>query len=134
MKLSSSELLELAKRVLNAFKHYECFVFEKSELDKVKKLLEDAGLRKHVVVRRADPRYEEIYIILPWQQTFETECVNYVTKLVAEGKVNKNYYKKNRNLMILQCIKHMEREKVKEIISLLENYIERGASSGASTE
>ncbi len=121
--MSNEELYRLAERVLNAFKHYECFVFEREELDLVKKLVNEAGLKKHVVIRRADPRYEYIYIMLPWRIEFENECVAYVKKLVAEGKINHNYYKKNKNIMISQCIKHKEREKVKEIINILENYI-----------
>lgn len=123
MNVSSRELLELAKRVLEAFKHYECFVFEKNELKLVKKLVNETDLQKHVVIRKADPRYEHIYIMLPWRIEFESECINYVKKLLAEGKVNHNYYKQNKIIMILQCIKHKEREEVKEIIKILETYI-----------
>ena len=124
--MSNEKLLELAKRVLNAFKHFECFVFEREEYDLVRKLLEETGLKRHVVVRKADPRYEHIYIILPWRYEFENECTAYVKKLLADGKINHNYYKKYKNIMISQCIKHMEREKVKEIINILEKYVRGG--------
>ncbi|RLG81384.1 MAG: hypothetical protein DRO13_01340 [Thermoprotei archaeon] len=127
MKLaqSNSELLELAKRMLNAFKHFECFIFEKRELEAVKKLLRETGLNRHLLLRRADPRYEHIYVLLPWRIEFEQECLASVKRLLAEGRVDQDYYKKNYKLLITQCIKHFEREKVKEVISILRDYINR---------
>jgi hypothetical protein len=125
MSVSNNELYELAKRMLNAFKHYECFIFEKREYKLVRRLLEETGLNKHVVLRRADPRYEYLYILLPWRIEFEDECVAYVKKLLAEGMISREQYKKNANILINQCIKHKEREKVREIINILENYIKK---------
>ncbi len=119
----SSNDLDLANRILKAFKRFECFVFEKDELEKVKKFIHSSGLYKLVLLRRADPRYEYIYILMPWSIDFEQICVSQVKKLLADGRINHEQYRKYYLLMIDQCIRHYERERVKEIISFLEKYI-----------
>ncbi|OYT37759.1 MAG: hypothetical protein B6U89_06885 [Desulfurococcales archaeon ex4484_58] len=118
-----SEKIDLAKRILNAFKHFECFVFESSELKKVKEVLNDTGLNKLVVMKKADPRYDHIYILLPWNIEFEQECVSKVKELLASRRINNDYYKKNYLLLIDQCVKHHIKERVKEIINVLQRYI-----------
>jgi len=121
--MSSSGYVELAKRMINAFKHFQCFVFEREEFEPVKKLINDLGLNKHVVIRKADPRYDYIYIVIPNYIDIESECVNYVDKLLAEGKINHNMYKKNKEVLIRQCMNHKGLERIKEVINILEQYL-----------
>ncbi|MET1160793.1 MAG: hypothetical protein ABWW65_07525 [Thermoprotei archaeon] len=118
-----SKLQELAKRMINAFKHYECFVFEKSELELVRELLKRLDLNKKLLMRRADPRYEDIYILLPWRLEFEQECLAEINRMRSEKRIDEDIYAKYYKVMILQCIKHHEREELKEVISTLEKYI-----------
>lgn len=117
--------ISLAKRMLSAFKHFECFVFEKNELSTVKNLLDETGLTRLVYVGTADPRYREIYIVLPWRLEFEQECQSRIQRLYAERRIDEESYKKNKLLLITQCIKHMERERAREIINILEKYIKQ---------
>ncbi|MEM1676013.1 MAG: hypothetical protein QXX35_00720 [Desulfurococcaceae archaeon] len=123
--MNTDEKIELAKRILNAFKQFECFVFERNEYNNVKSLLDEIGLTRLVYIGLADPRYREIYIVLPWRLEFEQECQSRIQRLYAERKISEENYKKNRLLMITQCIKHFERERTREIINILEKYIKR---------
>jgi len=121
----ASQDIDLAKRILEAFKHFDCFVFEKDELENVRDFINRSGLNKLVLLRKADPRYEQIYILLPWSLDFEQICISRVKQILAEGGVNQDKYKKDYLLMIDQCINHLERERVREIIKFLESYINR---------
>ncbi len=127
---SNDKLIELAKRMLNAFKHYECFVFEKEELENVKRVARESGIYKYAVLRKADPRYEYIYIILPWRMEIEQECVSRVQEALANRRINEETYKKYRAVMISQCIKHFERERTRVIVKLLEEYIKSKGVKG----
>lgn len=123
-----SELIDLAKRMIKAFKNFECFVFEKDEIDKVRELLVKANIRNLVRIKKADPRYEYIYVVVPWSREFENICAAKVKELVADGMIDRETYNKRYNNLITQCIKHYERERAKEIVGKLEKYI--GSSSG----
>ncbi|ADI32065.1 hypothetical protein [Staphylothermus hellenicus] len=125
-----SELLELAKRMIKAFKTFECYVFEKKEIGKVRELLVKAGIRSLVRIRKADPRYPYIYVVVPWSREFEKICVAKVKELLAEGRIDRESYNKRYNELIAQCIRHHERERVKEIIEKLEKYIGKGSGGG----
>ncbi|ABN70573.1 hypothetical protein Smar_1484 [Staphylothermus marinus F1] len=125
-----SELLDLAKRMVKAFRTFECFVFEKEEIDKVRELLVQADIRSLVRIRKADPRYPYIYVVVPWSREFENICVSRVKKMLAEGRIDRETYNKRYNEMITQCIRHYERERVKEIIEKLERYIGKGSGGG----
>ncbi|WP_440059721.1 hypothetical protein ACSU1N_00760 [Thermogladius sp. 4427co] len=117
------EVIELAERVLNAFKRYECFIFEAQELQSIRELVAKSELTGLVVVRRVDPRYEHLYILAPWSLDFEKECLSLVQNMLAEGRLSLNDYKRKRDSLIEQCIVSKERERVRVIIEKLENYI-----------
>lgn len=118
----SSDEVTLVKRILNGFKHYGCFIFEKAELDMVRRVAKNSGIDKLSTLRKADPRYDHIYIIIPWSIEFHQECESRIRKLLAEGGINRDVFKKNYVSLIEQCVRFFERERVKEIIRSLENY------------
>ncbi len=129
MSLTSEEK-KLVSRMINAFQHFECFVFEKEELENVKNVLVKTGIRNLVVVKRADPRYEYIYMVVPWNREFETMCISKVKKLLAEGSIDRETYSRRYSELVLQCIRHYERERIKEIIEKLKKYISSGDKGG----
>jgi hypothetical protein len=116
-------VVELAERVLTAFKHYECFIFEASELQSVRELIAKSELTGLVVVRRVDPRYEDIYIMAPWSLDFEKECLSKIQQLLADGRLSPDEYKRKRLSLVEQCVRSLEREKSRLIIERLEKYI-----------
>ncbi|WP_434731132.1 hypothetical protein WLZ34_05970 [Thermogladius sp. KZ2Tp1] len=116
-------ILELAERVLKAFKHYEAFIFEASELAQVRELVAKSELTGLVVIRRVDPRYEDIYVMAPWSLDFEKDCLSKIQQLLAEGRLSPEEYKRKRLSLLEQCVNSMERERARLIIGKLENYI-----------
>ena len=124
------DVLEMAKRMLKAFKSFECFVFEREELELVKKTLIETKIRRLVRIKKADPKYEHILIVVPWSKEFENMCLAKVKELLAQGRIDRDTYNKRYNELVLQCIRHYERERVKEIINILQNYIEKATSGG----
>ncbi len=126
------KITEYIERMIKALKHFDCYVFEKEDLEIVSKIAELAGIRKMVTIRRADPRYEYIYVLAPRNIDLEDECRLKARQLLAEGKIDRLQYKKYFDYFVVQCIRHKERERVKEIISRLEHYI-RGVKGGASS-
>ena len=123
-------VLGMAKRMLKAFKNFECFVFEKEELELVKKTLIETKIRNLVRIRKADPKYEHIYVIVPWSKEFENMCLAKVKELLAHGRIDRDTYNKRYNELVLQCIRHYERERTKEIINILQKYIEESTGGG----
>lgn len=117
--------VELAKRLINAFRHYGCFIFESDELEFVKNFVKESGLNNLLILRRVDPRYERLYILLPWSIEFHQDCVSRVHKLLAEGSIDRNSFKKNYVVMVEQCIRHYIRERIKEVINRLEDFLRR---------
>lgn len=123
--------VEIAKRLINAFKHYGCFIFEKEELELIRSFVKETGLNNLLVLKKADPRYDQLYILLPWSIEFHQDCVSKVHKLLAEGSIDRNSFKKNYVIMVEQCIRHYVRERIKEVINRLESYI---AKAGGVSE
>ncbi len=126
------KIREYIERMIKALKHFDCYVFEKEDLDIVRQIVDLAGIRKIATIRKADPRYEYIYVLVPRSIDLEDECRLKARQLLAEGKIDRLQYKKYFDYFVVQCIRHKERERVKEIISRLEHYI-RGVSGGASS-
>ncbi|MCD6488647.1 MAG: hypothetical protein J7K21_05425, partial [Desulfurococcales archaeon] len=66
--------IELANRMKQAFKHVQCFVFEKEELEDVRNALREIGIQGLVRLRHADPRYPLIYIVEANLRDCELDC------------------------------------------------------------
>jgi|GEM_PF-1623695 len=120
------------ERMIKALRHFDCYVFEKEDLEIVRKIAELTGIKKIATIRKADPRYEHIFILAPRNIDLENECRLKARQLLAEGKIDRLQYKKYFDMFVVQCIRHKERERVKEIISKLEHYIS-GVKGGASS-
>ncbi|ADG90636.1 hypothetical protein [Thermosphaera aggregans] len=120
-----SEALEITERVLKAFKYYRCFVFEKHELPTVKDFVVKSELTGLVIIKKVDPKYEDIYILTASIKGFEQECISKVDELLSRGQIPLDQYKKMRNELVEQCITSMEHERVKEIIGKIEKYYQK---------
>lgn len=130
--MNVDELKELASRMVKALKNFECYVFEKEELKKVYELVKESGIKSLVTIRKADPRYEHIYILVPWSRDFGIECKAIVDRALSEGRISRESYKKEYATMVAQCIKHKERERIKDIIAKLEQYIKGNGDGGSA--
>ncbi|MEM0355904.1 MAG: hypothetical protein QXT88_01325 [Desulfurococcaceae archaeon] len=126
----SNNDLKLAKRILEGFKHYGCFIFERNEFEAVKKIARNTGIDRLVTLRKVEGRYDHIYIIIPWNIEFQQECISRVRKILFEGGINRDILKKNYIALIEQCVRFFERERIKEIIRNLENYIKSLENTG----
>ncbi len=117
------KVLEIAKRMLRAFKHIQCFVFEKEELEDVRRAIRRIGLGKHVRVRLVDPKYPLIYIVRPNITECIEECRRKADEQILRGLVREELKKHFRIEFISQCRNYCEHEKVKEIVGILEKFL-----------
>ncbi|MEZ0394557.1 MAG: hypothetical protein ABWK00_05915 [Desulfurococcaceae archaeon] len=122
------ELADLAGRVLKALEHYECFIFERAELERVRELVAKAELAELVSIRRVDPRYEDIMVLAPRTRDLEAQCVSWVQQLLAQGSIGPEEYKRDRLRLLEQCVRSRERERVRELMDKLRKYLERLSS------
>ncbi len=122
-EVSKQEIIDMAKRMIKAFKNIQCFVFERDEIHVVRKVIDEVGLSRLVRIGRADKRYPYIYIVKPNLNPFMKECSDKAEKTILEGRVREEYKKQFRIEYIRQCLNHYEHERVKEIIGLLEKYL-----------
>ena len=120
-----SELLALADRMLKAFRKIECFVFEASELEKVRDLVVKAGIDKYVEIRPVDERYPYIFAVVPARRGLDRECVTRIESMLSRGELSHNEYKKYKTELIEQCIISLEAERAKKVASELESYISK---------
>ncbi|QOR94139.1 hypothetical protein IMZ38_05760 [Thermosphaera chiliense] len=120
-----SEALKIAERVLKAFKYYRCFVFEKHELPLVKDFVVKSELTGLVTIKKADPKYEDIYILTASLKGFEQDCISKVDELLSRGQIPLDQYKKMRSELVEQCITSMEHERIKEIVEKIEKYYQK---------
>lgn len=118
-----SEELQLIRRIINGFKHYGCFIFEKKEFELVKKVVKNSNIDKLLTVRKADPRYDHVYVLIPWELEFHQECESRIRKMLVEGGINRDLFKKNYPILLEQCVRFFERERIREIIRILEEYV-----------
>lgn len=133
----SNEEYELIKRILSGFKHYGCFIFEKRELESVKRVAKNTGIDRLLKIKKADPRYDHIYILIPWDIEFHQECESRIRKMLVEGGINRDLFKRNYSVLLEQCVRFFERERTKEIIRILEETvksIEKGSKEEHSGE
>ncbi len=117
-------VIGIARRMLKAFRHVGCFIFERDELIIVKNTIKELNLYKHVRLGLADPKYPLIYIVRPNISECIEECQRKADEYILSGKVVDHLKKHFRTEYIRQCINHCEHEKVKEIISIIEKYLE----------
>lgn len=117
-----SELLSLSERVIKALKRFGCFIFESKELDKVRDLAVKAEIDKLVEIRPVDERYPHIFALVVARRSIERECIAKVEAMLSKGELTQNEYKRYKRDLVEQCIISMERERVKEVISVLEKY------------
>ncbi|RLG84058.1 MAG: hypothetical protein DRO40_02515 [Thermoprotei archaeon] len=130
--MSKEDVIGMAKRMKQAFKHVQCFVVEKQELQLAKKAINEIGLFGLVRVRLADPKYPLLYVIEPDLRDCEKDCEKKALKAIAEGRVKEELKKQFLVDFIRQCLNFCEHERVKEILSRIEEYI-RG-KGGKSTK
>lgn len=132
MEANKYNVVSIAERMLKAFKHVQCFIFEKDELQIIRNAIKKIGLYKHVRVRLIDPKYPLIYIVKPNITECTEECRRKADEYILSGKVRDELKKHFRIEYIRQCMNHCEHEKVKEIIEILKNFLE-GRRSGITS-
>ena len=115
--------IELANRMKQAFKHVQCFVFEREELEDVRNALREIGIQGLVRLRHADPRYPLIYIVEANLRDCELDCQSKAIKAIVEGRVREELKKQFQVEFIRQCLNFCEHERVKEIISRIEKFL-----------
>jgi len=120
-----SEYVSLTERMIKAFKKYGCFVFESTELEKVRDLIVKSEISRLVEIKAVDERYPYIYIVTASTKGLDRECTSIVESMLAKGEISQLEYKRYRRELIEQCIVSLERERVKEIIAILESYLSK---------
>jgi len=125
-----SEYVALAKNMIKAFKKFGCFIFESKDLEKVRDLVVKAEVDKVVEIRLVDERYPYIYIVSASRRGVERECISIIEAMLSRGELAQNEYKRYKRELLEQCIVSMEKERVKEVVSMLEKYVSRISSSG----
>lgn len=120
-----SELVALVERMIKAFRSFGYFFFEDRELQRVRDVLVKAEIDKLVEVRPVDEKYPYIVAVTASRRNLEHECVSRVDSLLAKGSISQDEYKRYRRELIEQCIISLEKERVKEIVKMLENYLAR---------
>ena len=118
-----SEFLSLAERVLKAYRKYGCYIFEAKELDTIREFIAKTGISKYVEVKSIDERYPYIYVVIPLKRGIERECIVQIESMLSRGMMTPNEYKKYKKELVEQCVVSMEKELVKKIINILEEYI-----------
>ncbi|MEM0246745.1 MAG: hypothetical protein QXH02_00385 [Desulfurococcaceae archaeon] len=113
----------MAENMIKAFKRFGCFVFEAKELERVKDLVVKAEISKHVEVRLVDERYPHIYAVVVSRKNIDKECLSRIESMLSRGELPHNEYKRYKRELLEQCILSMEKERVKEVISVLEKYV-----------
>ncbi len=120
-----SELVALVERMIKAFRSFGYFFFEDRELQRVRDVLVKAEIDKLVEVRPVDEKYPYIVAVTASHRNLEHECVSRVDSLLAKGSISQDEYKRYRRELVEQCIISLEKERVKEIVKMLENYLAR---------
>jgi hypothetical protein len=111
--------------MIKAFRNFNCFFFEDKELERVRDVIVKAEIDKLVEVRPVDEKYPYILAVIASHRGLEQECVSIVDSLLAKGSISQEEYKKYRRELVEQCIISLEKERVKEVISMLEKYLAR---------
>jgi hypothetical protein len=119
----SEEDREILERILNALKHYECFIYEAEEHKKVTTVLKKFKLDKLVRVTYADPRYPHIYLLKARDLDIERDCTVKIDGLFREGRISDEDYYMRRDELIRQCINHYLYERTREIINMIERIL-----------
>ncbi|MCC6040934.1 MAG: hypothetical protein LM557_02025 [Desulfurococcaceae archaeon] len=120
-----SELVALVERMIKAFRSFGYFFFEDKELQRVRDVLVKAEIDKLVEVKPVDDKYPYIVAVTASRRNLEHECVSRVDSLLAKGSISQDEYKRYRRELIEQCIISLEKERVKEIVKMLENYLNK---------
>lgn len=118
-----SEYVILAKNMIKAFRKFGCFVFEASDLEKVKDLIVKAEISKYVDVKLVDERYPYIYAVVASRRGIDKECLSVIESMLSKGELSQNDYKRYKRELLEQCVLSTEKERVKEVIAVLEKYI-----------
>ncbi len=121
--MPEKEIIEMAKRMRQAFSNVQCFVFEKQELQLVKKTINAIGLRGLVRLRLADPKYPYLYIVEPDIRDCEKDCESKALKKIANGEVREELKKYFLTSFIRQCINYCIHEKTKSILSIIDKFL-----------
>ncbi|MFZ8783278.1 MAG: hypothetical protein ACO2OR_04775 [Desulfurococcaceae archaeon] len=125
-----SELVVLVERMIKAFRNLGCFFFESAELQRVRDLLVKAEMEKLVEVGPVDEKYPYIMAVVASRRGLEQECTSRVESLLARGSISQDEYKRYKRELVEQCITSMEKERVKEIVKILEEYLARIKQAG----
>jgi hypothetical protein len=102
----SPEEKKLAERILTAFKHYQCFIYEAEEHEKVVEVIGKLGVKDKVWIGYVDPRYPRIYIVKPKYADLPNKCLIQIENLFHKGNIRREDYLKRREELIKQCINH----------------------------
>lgn len=120
-----SEYITLAENVAKAFKKFGCYVFEAKDLERVKDLVVKAEISKYVEVKPVDERYPHIFAVVVSQKGIDRECLSRVEAMLSRGEISQNDYKRYKRELLEQCIVSMEKERIKEIVNMLEKYVSK---------
>ncbi len=120
-----SGLIILVERMIKAFRNFGCFFFESNELQSVRDILVKAEIEKLVEVRPVDEKYPYIMAVIASRRGLEQECISRVDSLLAKSVISQDEYKRYRRELVEQCLISLEKERVKEIVKILEEYLAR---------
>lgn len=118
-----SELILLVERMIKAFRNFGCFFFEDKELERIRDVIVKAEIDKLVEVRPVDEKYPYIMAVIASRRGLEQECVSTVDSLLAKGSISQDEYKRYRRELVEQCVISLEKERVREVIDMLEKYL-----------
>ncbi|MEM0004176.1 MAG: hypothetical protein QXE10_05610 [Desulfurococcaceae archaeon] len=94
-------------------------------MEKVKDLIIKAEISKLVELKPVDERYPYVFALVASRKGIDKECVARVESMLAKGELTQNDYKRYRRELLEQCIMSLEKERIKEIITAIENYLVR---------
>ena len=80
---------------------------------------------KLVELKPVDERYPYILALTASRKGIDKECISKVESMLSKGEITQNEYKRYKSELLEQCIMSLEKERVKEVISAMENYLAR---------
>ncbi|MEM4717348.1 MAG: hypothetical protein QXE81_01130 [Desulfurococcaceae archaeon] len=98
-------------------------MFESGDLEKIRDFVVKSEIGKFVEIRQVDNKYPYIYALIPSKRGIDRECLSKVESMLSRGEISQSEYKRYRRELVEQCIISLEKERVKEIVSTIENYV-----------
>lgn len=80
-------------------------------------------IAKLVELKPVDERYPYVFAMVASRKGIDKECMGMVESMLARGEISQNEFKRYKRELLDQCIMSLEKERVKEIVSAIENYL-----------